>query len=98
MTIYKSIFKKKVSPVNIIGKIIEVTFSSNPYLIGLKGRVVKETKNTIIIETTGSKRKIIPKAACRFKIYNTEGDRSYEINGKSLVGTLDRRLKSWVGR
>ncbi|HDH06917.1 MAG TPA: ribonuclease P protein subunit, partial [Thermoproteales archaeon] len=49
MTIYKSIFKKKVSPVNIIGKIIEVTFSSDPYLIGLKGRVVKETKNTIII-------------------------------------------------
>lgn len=87
---YKNKYYRRYRMINVIGKDIEVVFSSNPYLINLKGRVIDETKNTIIIKTINGKKKIIPKSVCRFKIYNSK---IYEVDGKLLIGTLDRRLK-----
>ncbi len=36
--------------VNLIGKEIEIIESSNPQLVGAKGKVMDETKNMIIIK------------------------------------------------
>ena len=88
---------KSVSPVNVIGKKIEVISSSNPYLIGLSGKVIWETKNMLIVKTEGDIVKKVPKGVCRFKVYDEFG-KTYEVDGELLIGTLDRRLKIWLKR
>jgi len=45
----------------LIGKVIEITSSNNKNLVGLKGEVIDETKNTIKIETENKIKTLIKK-------------------------------------
>ncbi|MCI4434149.1 MAG: ribonuclease P protein subunit [Thermoplasmata archaeon] len=45
--------------INLIGKEASVIESSNPNLLGISGKIIDETKNTIVIE--GKKRWVVPK-------------------------------------
>jgi len=78
--------KSKKSPlVVIIGRRVKVISSSNRCLIGLEGKVVDETKNTIILETPKGK-KCLLKNQVKLDI---EGE---TINGRDLIGLPHERL------
>ena len=74
----------------LIGLAIEVVKSSSRSLIGKKGVIVDETRNTLTIRHKGKLTKL-PKAAIVFK---TEiGGKQVEVEGKSIVGRPEDRLK-----
>lgn len=74
----------------LIGLKIEITDSKNKSLMGLKGKIVNETKNMIIIETENTIKKIIKKQIkMKLKLIN----KTIEIDGKKLVGTPENRIK-----
>ncbi len=41
----------KLPEIELIGSIIEVLDSKNKYLIGIKGKVIDETRNIIIVQS-----------------------------------------------
>lgn len=65
----------------LIGLNVEVTKSRDKYLKGTKGKVVNETKNTLIIKT-GSKTKIVPKMNCTFRF--SYGKKRFIVNGLEI--------------
>ena len=70
-----------------IGKKIEITKSRNPSLIGLKGKVIDETKNMLTIKTGNRQIKII-KNEVVIKLDKTE------IQGKNIQKRPEERIKS----
>lgn len=66
----------------LIGLTAEIVESTNKSLIGIKGKIIDETKNTL---TIGEKK--VPKSQVMLKINEKI------INGKSLVGKPEDRLK-----
>jgi len=86
-----------ITPQNIlrhelIGLDVEILESSNPSLVGIKGRVVDETRNTLIIERYDNNKEImVPKdiAVFKFKLEN----KSVKVLGSLLIGRPEDRLK-----
>ncbi|AEH06751.1 Ribonuclease P protein component 1 [Methanothermococcus okinawensis IH1] len=86
-----------ITPQNIlrhelIGLNVEIVKSPNLSLVGIKGKVVDETRNTLIIERFGSGKEIrIPKdvAVFRFELK----DKSVDVIGSLLIGRPEDRLK-----
>lgn len=74
----------------LIGLDIEVTASKNQSLVGIRGKVVDETKNTLKIDT-GKKTVSLLKCTIMFKA-NIDG-KSVEIDGSSLQGRPEDRIK-----
>ena len=88
-----------ITPQNIlkhelIGLSVEIVKSSNPNLVGIKGRVVDETRNTLLIEKFDGREVRIPKdvAVFRFKL----NDKSVDVIGALLIGRPEDRLKKKV--
>ncbi|MDK2789781.1 MAG: ribonuclease protein subunit [Methanothermococcus sp.] len=88
-----------ITPQNIIrheliGLDVEIVKSTNPSLIGTKGRVIDETRNTLVVEKSNGKEIVIPKdiATFRFKLKNDELIK-VDVNGKLLIGRPEDRLK-----
>jgi RNase P/RNase MRP subunit p29 len=52
----------------LIGKQVEIVSSKNKSLVGLKGKILFETKETLVIDC-GSEKKVL-KNSCDFKIDN----------------------------
>ena len=77
---------KKIFPFELIGKEITIVDSTNKSHVGLTGKIVDETKNTIKIEQRG-KIKTLLKNNIKFKI-----DRIV-INGKSIMKRSEDRIK-----
>lgn len=69
---------------------MEVIDSKNKSLIGIKGKVIDETKNTFTIKTK-EKMKKIAKNQVVLKVDFLSGE--VEIDGKLLVGRSEDRLK-----
>ena len=59
-----------ISEYDLIGQEITITQSKNKEIVGLKGKVIMETKNMITINTDNGK-KNIPKDICQFS--NNQG-------------------------
>ena len=59
-----------ISEYDLIGQEINISQSKNKEIIGLKGKVIMETKNMIILNTDNG-RKNIPKDICQFS--NSQG-------------------------
>lgn len=86
-----------ITPQNIIrhefvGLQVKVTHSSNRELIGIEGRVVNETKNTITLEDGVGNEKTIPKGSATFHFELPNGS-IVEINGKIIVSRPEDRIK-----
>lgn len=77
----------------LIGTQLEVIEASNRSLIGLKGRVIDETKSTLVIEK-GNKEKSIPKKNTKMKI--TFKNASIEVKGDLLAGRPEDRMKKRI--
>jgi len=74
----------------LIGLYIEILGSNNQCLIGIKGKIVDETKNTLSIKQTNETKKIMKdQVVLMVKINNQK----VKINGKVLVGRPEDRLK-----
>ena len=77
-------FPKDIVRHEIVGLSIKIVESKNPSLLGLKGKIIDETKNTITIQTKTSTKKII-KDQIKMEIGNKL------IEGKHLVGRPHER-------
>ena len=80
--------KEKTFPDELIGKEIKIINSKNKTYLGLEGRIVDETRNTIQIETkTGIK--TVLKSAIDFEIISS----GQKIKGITIKKRPEERLK-----
>lgn len=82
----KNIFRHE-----LIGLPVKVVNSTHEGFIGIKGKVVDETKSTIRIETDNTE-KVIPKGAATFHFYLPDGN-IVEIKGKIIIARPEDRIK-----
>lgn len=81
---------RNVVKYELIGLTIEIVNSKNKSLIGLKRKIIDETKNTFILDS-GER---ILKKICIFNIKINK--KIIQINGKLLVGRPEDRIKKKV--
>ncbi len=79
-----------ITKIEFIGNYAEIISSNNKSLIGLKGKIVDETKNMFVFEIDGKEKKIMKKEV-RLKFYLK--DKAVEIDGKLLVSRPEDRIK-----
>lgn len=80
----------------LIGLEAEVVASRHEGYVGIRGRVIDETRNMLVIEH-GGRRKAVPKAVCVFHFRWPDGV-VVEIDGQLIVGRPEDRLKKRVRR
>ncbi len=85
---------KDVPRVEFIGLRVEIIEAKNPSLVGLKGKIIDETKNTITIETKDKETKKIIKNQVTFKTKIKE--KTFIIKGEVLQGRPEDRLKKKI--
>lgn len=79
-----------------IGLHAKVVGSSHRGNVGIGGRVIDETRNTIIVKHEG-KKKIIAKNTSVFDFTMLDGTR-VEIDGKVIIGRPEDRIKKRIKR
>jgi ribonuclease P protein subunit POP4 len=75
-----------------IGLNVEVVRCTDRKMNGLRGRVVDETKNTLVLESGGRER-IIPKNACVFRFTLPGGEKVDVDGGLVSVDPVERAKK-----
>ncbi len=86
----------------LIGLDVKVIHSTNPTMIGTRGRVIDETKNMFIVEDSKSRELKIPKADSEFIFripaeFSEKGRRSdtfVKIQGNLLLSQPENRIKN----
>ena len=90
----------KVTPAIVqqefIGLDARVVRSSNPGYVGIEGKVLDETRNTILI-LHKNKKKIVIKKTSVF-CFTTPNGTIVEIDGKAIIGRPEARIKKRVRR
>ena len=76
-----------------IGRYAEVTEAKNKCLIGVKGKIVDETKNMLTIATQHGEKKLIKDQIVLNVHFN---GKIYRIEGKYLIGRPEERLKKKI--
>ena len=79
-----------------IGLMAKVVNSTNPCNVGIKGRVIDETRNTFVLLHDGVEKRIIKETSVFHFIY-PDGT-VVEIDGKLLVGRPEDRIKKPIRR
>jgi ribonuclease P protein subunit POP4 len=74
----------------IIGCEIKVVDALNKSLVGIRGKAIDETKNTITVETAGGIKKIL-KAQVKIELSN--GEKKIIVEGKLLAKRPEERIK-----
>lgn len=74
----------------LIGLDVEIVSSTHPGYIGLRGRVVDETRRMLMIESDGVERKV-PKATCVFE-FDDQG-RKERVKGADIEFRPEDRVK-----
>ena len=74
----------------LTGLKVEITGSSDPNKIGIKGTVVSESKRIITIDT-GKEEKQIPKTECTFRFFLEK--ETVDVKGEALIGRPEDRIK-----
>ncbi len=74
----------------LIGASVEVVSSANPLEIGLKGVVVRDLKNTLVILTEDNETKVVLKKN-RFFRFETNG-KVFIMNGNAFLGRFHSRM------
>lgn len=81
---------KNIPNYELIGLSVEISESKNNTYKGIKGKIIDETKQCIII-ISNKKRKKIMKKNSTFRI--EMGGKSLEVDGSLLIGRPEDRLK-----
>ena len=79
---------KKIFPHELVGKEIEVVSSKNKQNLGLKGKVIDETKHTLKISHQGVNKTLL-KGNVTFKIKSL----NLTIEGKTIIKRPEERIK-----
>ncbi|RLI36895.1 ribonuclease P protein subunit [Candidatus Bathyarchaeota archaeon] len=80
-----------------IGLRAKVVRSPNPYYKKVSGRVIDETRNTIVILNNKGERKVIVKEVAVFHFTLPDGT-VVEVDGKAIVGRPEDRIKKRMRR
>jgi len=80
--------KKRLARSELIGLDVKIIESENSFNKGIKGKIIDETKNMLIIKTKETRKKII-KDQCVFEFKG----KNIQINGKSLSTRPEERIK-----
>jgi ribonuclease P protein subunit POP4 len=81
--------EKKLKKSELIGKNIEITHSKNKANIGLRGKIIDETKNMVKIKTRNGETKMLIKNNITFRIEGNEA----EIRGEEIQLPPEDRIK-----
>lgn len=76
----------------LIGLRLHVAESSNSTVHGLRGTVIDETRNMLVIENERSAEKRVPKAGNRF-IFELDDGKLVRVKGDRLVSRPEDRIK-----
>jgi ribonuclease P protein subunit POP4 len=76
----------------LIGLKTIVARSSNTFLVGTRGRIIDETRNTVKLSTRKGVR-VIPKGVAVFSFDLSDGS-VVEVEGARLVGRPENRMKA----
>jgi ribonuclease P protein subunit POP4 len=76
----------------LIGLRLNVDESSNSTVHGLRGTVVDETRNMLVIENERSTEKRVPKAGNRF-IFELDDGKLVRVKGDRLISRPEDRIK-----
>jgi ribonuclease P protein subunit POP4 len=76
----------------LIGREIEVLASRDRSLLNLKGFVIEETKNMLVVNTSSEKQVKIPKSIITLSLLGSRKD-SLVIEGSKLIGLPADRIK-----
>ena len=91
----------KVTPAflrhEFIGLEAKVVKSTHPGYVGLSGKIIDETKKTLVLLGKNGKRRIIPKENVVFH-FKLEDGTVVEVDGKVIVGRPEERLKRKIRR
>jgi ribonuclease P protein subunit POP4 len=79
-----------------IGTQATVTESLHSDYVGISGKIIDETKNTLIFQKEGNTKQVIKNSSI-FNFMFTDGT-IVEINGRLLVGRPEDRLKKSLKR
>ena len=74
----------------LIGLDIEIVNAKNKSLIGLKGKIVDETKNTFIIEVDSKEKKLLKDQVTLIIHFEKE---KVKVEGKLFLGRPEERIK-----
>lgn len=80
----------------IIGLEAEIIRCSEKGLIGVAGKIIDETRQTMIVQRK-DRRLIVPKNTAVFQIYLPNGE-EIEVQGQVLLGRPEDRIKTRVRR
>lgn len=75
----------------LIGLNVEIVDSNNKFQIGIKGIVVDETKNLLIVETKKDLKRI-QKKGTKF-IFTIPDGRKFKVNGTRIIARPEDRIK-----
>ncbi len=82
----------------LIGLEVEVTDSTNKCVIGIRGKVVDETRNILVLETHTTFEKMVPKSGSTFVFHlpdPSKGNIMYvEVHGNLLISQPENRTKN----
>lgn len=93
---------RDISPFNItqheiIGLDVLIKKSADPTLRNLKGRVVDETKNMLIIRLVDGRKVKVNKKICVFRFKLPDGT-LVEVDGVKIIGRPEDRIKKFIKR
>jgi len=83
--------KENILAHELNGLKVEVTKSSDKGRRGIKGKIIRESKNTLTIETREGKQKIVPKKEAELQMELEKG--KIVVEGKDLIGRPEERIK-----
>ncbi|MEK6969698.1 MAG: ribonuclease P protein subunit [Nanoarchaeota archaeon] len=81
--------QRNIFPHELIGTMIEVIQSTNLSQVGMKGKIIDETKQTITIQKADGQDAVLLKNTITFKVSAT----GEIISGKEIIKRPEERLK-----
>jgi len=79
-----------------IGLEVKIARSTNPCYVGIRGRIIDETRNTFVLIQNGKEKSVIKETSV---FYFTYPDGTIvEIDGRILVGRPEDRIKKPIRR
>ena len=73
----------------LIGRSVAVVRSTDPSLVGIRGLVIDETRNTLVVEAAGREKRV-PKHGARFR-FDVQG--GVEVDGDEILFRPEDRVK-----
>ncbi len=81
----------------LVGLPVKIVKSTNPVNVGIEGKVVDESRNTITVETSKGSKNFV-KDQCTFSFRLPSGDRVI-VDGRVLIARpedrIKKKLKKW---